>query len=116
MESDARRLKFGIFIIAYQASQTLISAYKRIPSTLKRKAKEIYCFDDCSYDNTYYTGLGYKMVNNIKNFNLYKNPQNLGYGGNQKKGYSYAIKKGLDVVVMLHGDAQYAPEKMPLLL
>lgn len=111
-----KELKVGIFIIAYQAAQTLISAYQRIPSPLKRKAKEIYCFDDCSDDNTYYAGLGYKVANKIKNFVLYKNPKNLGYGGNQKKGYRYAIKKNMDVVVMLHGDAQYAPEKMPLLL
>lgn len=109
-------LKVGIFIIAYQAAQTLISAYKRIPPILKRRAKEIYCFDDCSDDNTYYIGLGYKVANNIKNFSLYKNPKNLGYGGNQKKGYRYAIKKGYDIIVMLHGDAQYAPEKIPLLL
>lgn len=108
--------KFAIFIIAYQAAQTLISAYRRIPQTLKRKAKEIYCFDDCSDDNTYYAGLGYKTANQIKNFILYKNPKNLGYGGNQKKGYRYAIKKNFDIVVMLHGDAQYAPEKIPLLL
>lgn len=111
-----RKLRVGIFIIAYQAAQTLISAYKRIPATLKRRAKEIYCFDDCSDDNTYYAGLGYKIANNIKNFFLYKNPKNLGYGGNQKKGYRYAIKKGFDIVVMLHGDAQYAPEKIPILL
>lgn len=106
----------AIFIIAYQAASTLISAYKRIPENLKRKAREIYCFDDCSDDNTYYAGLGYKHANNIKNFILYKNPKNLGYGGNQKKGYNYALKKNYDIVVMLHGDAQYAPEKMPLLI
>lgn len=111
-----KELKIGVFIIAYRAAQTLISAYQRIPQTLKRKAKEIYCFDDCSDDNTYYAGLGYKVSHKIKNFILYKNPKNLGYGGNQKKGYRYAIKKKMDVVVMLHGDAQYAPEKMPLLL
>lgn len=114
--SKNKKLKVGIFIIAYNAAQTLISAYKRIPATLKHRAKEIYCFDDCSDDNTYYAGLGYKTANKIKNFVLYKNPKNLGYGGNQKKGYRYAIKKNFDVVVMLHGDAQYAPEKMPLLL
>jgi len=106
----------AIFIIAYQAASTLISAYKRIPASLKRKAKEIYCFDDCSDDNTYYAGLGYKHANNIKNFVLYKNPKNLGYGGNQKKGYNYALNKNYDIVVMLHGDAQYAPEKIPILI
>ncbi|WP_395161521.1 glycosyltransferase family 2 protein, partial [Ilumatobacter sp.] len=38
------------------------------------------------------------------------NPLNLGYGGNQKLGYRYAIAHGMDVVVMIHGDGQYPPE------
>jgi SAM-dependent methyltransferase len=39
-----------------------------------------------------------------------RHEQNLGYGGNQKAGYEWAISHGLDVVVLLHGDGQYAPE------
>jgi hypothetical protein len=35
---------------------------------------------------------------------------NLGYGGNQKAGYQYFINRVFDVVVLLHGDGQYAPE------
>ena len=38
------------------------------------------------------------------------------YGGNQKRGYEYAIERGLDIVVLLHGDGQYAPEVMQRLL
>jgi SAM-dependent methyltransferase len=38
------------------------------------------------------------------------NPKNKGYGGNQKIGYCYAIKKGFDAVVLLHEDCQYTPE------
>ena len=30
--------------------------------------------------------------------------------------YQYAIDKGFDIVVMLHGDAQYAPEKISSIL
>ena len=41
---------------------------------------------------------------------------NLGYGGNQKLGYHYAIENGFDFVVLLHGDGQYAPERLPDLL
>jgi SAM-dependent methyltransferase len=44
------------------------------------------------------------------------NPENQGYGGNQKLGYQYAIRHGFDVVVLLHGDGQYAPERLPALL
>jgi hypothetical protein len=44
------------------------------------------------------------------------NLKNQGYGGNQKIGYHYAIKKKFDYVVLLHGDGQYAPEELPKLM
>lgn len=108
--------KVAIFIISYQAVRTLISAIERIPKKLKDRVEEIYVFDDHSDDNTYYAGLGYKHLHNLTKLNVYKNEKNLGYGGNQKRGYEYAIKKGYDIVVMLHGDVQYAPEEIPRLI
>ena len=42
-----------------------------------------------------------------------RQPKNLGYGGNQKAGYQWAIDHELDIVVLLHGDGQYAPELLP---
>ena len=110
------KYKIAIFIPAYKAVKTLDSAIRRIPGNMKNKVAEIYVFDDASDDNTYLAGIGYKNLHNIKNLNIYKNPKNLGYGGNQKKGYNYAIKKNYDIVVMLHGDVQYAPEKIPDLI
>jgi 2-polyprenyl-3-methyl-5-hydroxy-6-metoxy-1,4-benzoquinol methylase len=41
---------------------------------------------------------------------------NQGYGGNQKIGYHYAIEHGFDYVALLHGDGQYAPEVLPMLV
>ena len=41
---------------------------------------------------------------------ILKNPKNLGYGGNQKVGFNYAIKNNFSNLVLLHGDGQYAPE------
>jgi glycosyltransferase involved in cell wall biosynthesis len=108
--------KTAIFIISYQAVRTLISAIERIPPGLKRHVEEIFVFDDCSDDNTYYAGIGYKCLHKLDKLNVYRNPKNLGYGGNQKRGYNYAIKKGYDIVVMLHGDVQYAPEEIPRLI
>lgn len=105
-----KKKKIAIFIPAYKAVKTLISAIERIPPQTKKEVEEIYVFDDCSDDNTYYSGLGYKYKNGIKKLNIYRNLKNLGYGGNQKQGYNYAIKKRYDIVVMLHGDVQYAPE------
>ena len=109
----AKQLKFAVFIIAYEAVKTFVSAYERIPNQIKKEAFDIYVFDDASTDNTYLAAIGYKYLNKIKKLNIYRNKVNLVYGGNQKKGYKYAINKGYDVVVMLHADAQYAPEKLP---
>jgi SAM-dependent methyltransferase len=43
---------------------------------------------------------------------IIRQERNLGYGGNQKACYRYAIEHGFDVVVLLHGDGQYAPEAL----
>src|SRR5207237_5229015 len=42
-----------------------------------------------------------------------RHDRNLGYGGNQKAGYRWAIEHDLDIVVLVHGDGQYAPELLP---
>ena len=36
-------------------------------------------------------------------------PQNRGYGGNQKTCYTEALRRGADIVIMLHPDYQYTP-------
>src|SRR3989441_5585060 len=108
--------RVGIFIMAYDVVRTLIAAYERIPAPLKKEAAEIYIMDDASNDNTFSAGLGYKLLHNIPNLNVYRNPRNLGYGGNQKKGLRHAVDRRYDIIVVLHGDVQYAPERIPDLI
>ena len=108
--------RVGIFIMAYEAVRTLIAAYERIPAQLKKEAAEIYVIDDASNDDTFWAGMGYKLLHNIPNLNVFRNPRNLGYGGNQKKGLRHAVDRGYDIVVALHGDVQYAPECIPDLI
>jgi len=109
-------MKIAIFIPAYNASKTLPLLIDRIPKEIKKRVKEIFVVDDASQDNTYLVGVGYKKLKGLQNLKVYKNEKNKGYGGNQKFAYQYAIDKGFDLVVMLHGDAQYAPEFIPSLL
>ncbi len=109
-------LKVAIFIPAYNAAKTLPIVIDRIPDEVKRNAAEIFVVDDASVDNTYLIGVGYQALNKLPNLKVYRNEKNKGYGGNQKFAYRYAIDNGFDVVVMLHGDAQYAPEKISFLL
>jgi glycosyltransferase involved in cell wall biosynthesis len=44
------------------------------------------------------------------------NPLPQGYGGNQKIGFHYAIQERFDVIALVHGSGQYAPECLPDLL
>ena len=108
--------KIGIFVIAYNAVNKLDWTLDRIPEELWNSVDEVFLFDDCSTDNTYYAAIGYKHVNHLDKLTIHRNAKNLRYGGNQKAGYQYAIAKDLDIVVMLHADGQYAPEALPDLL
>lgn len=108
--------RIGIFIIAYNAVNHLISTISRIPKEVYDKVDEIFVIDDCSKDNTYYAALGYKHEQGISKLTVHRNETNQGYGGNQKVGYRYAIDRGLDIVALVHGDGQYAPEALPELL
>lgn len=108
--ADCRGKKIGILIVAYNAVTTLVKVLKRIPADAWKNVAEVVVFDDASQDFTYELALGFKTTSQIEKLHVIRNPKNLGYGGNQKAGYRYFLEKGFDVVVLLHGDGQYAPE------
>jgi len=108
--------KIAIFIPAYNAAYTLPVVLDRIPAGLREKVQRIFVIDNASPDNTYLIGIGYREAKGLHNLEVFRNETNRGYGGSQKMAYRYAIDNGFDIVVMLHGDAQYAPEKIPYLL
>ncbi len=108
--------KIGIFIIAYNAVNHLVKTLNRVPKEVYDTVDEIFVIDDASRDNGYYSALGYKYHHNIDKLTVHRNEKNQGYGGNQKVGYRYAIERGLDIVALVHGDGQYAPEALPILL
>jgi 2-polyprenyl-3-methyl-5-hydroxy-6-metoxy-1,4-benzoquinol methylase len=102
--------KIGILVVTYNAVTTLTKVLKRIPDDAWDNVAEVAIMDDASQDSTYELALGYKSVSQIDKLHVVHHPSNLGYGGNQKAGYQYFLEKGFDVVVLLHGDGQYAPE------
>jgi glycosyltransferase involved in cell wall biosynthesis len=101
--------KIGILIVAYNAASTLARVLDRVPEVFRPRISQIFVCDDASEDSTYLVGLGYQQLSDLP-LKVIRHPGNLGYGGNQKVGYQLAIDYGLDIVVLLHGDGQYAPE------
>jgi glycosyltransferase involved in cell wall biosynthesis len=111
-----RKPRIGILVVAYNAENHLRQTLHRIPAELRPKIEEVFVFDDASKDRTHEVGKALQEEWEGTHLSIYKNPVNLMYGGNQRQGYKYAIEKGFDIVVLLHGDGQYAPEVMQELL
>jgi glycosyltransferase involved in cell wall biosynthesis len=107
-----------VFIVAYNAEKTIRDVVFRIPVSLRETYEvDVLIIDDSSKDTTFEKGhaVSTDAATPFKVVNLF-NPQNQGYGGNQKLGYHYAIEQGYDFVALVHGDGQYAPECLPELL
>jgi len=104
------RSRIGILVVTYNAESTLAATLDRIPIDFRPKIDEILVFDDASDDNTVDVALRWRDANGEPPTTVVRHLKNLGYGGNQKAGYKFAIERGLDIIVLLHGDGQYAPE------
>jgi glycosyltransferase involved in cell wall biosynthesis len=116
--SHTRKPRVLIFIVAYQAETTISKVVQRIPASLAESYDvDILIIDDASRDETFERSHGIsKSDKSPFDVHVLFNPVNQGYGGNQKLGYHYAIERGYDFVALLHGDGQYAPECLPMLL
>lgn len=88
---------------AYNAELTLEKTLRDIPPG---SVDEVILTDDCSADNT--VALAEKL-----GLNVIRHEQNRGYGANQKTCYAEALRKGADIVVMIHPDYQYDSRIIP---
>ena len=98
--------KVIIVLPAYNAERTLERTVKEIPPGT---ADELILVDDASKDNT--VALARQL-----GLTVLVHPQNRGYGGNQKTCYLEALRRGAEVILMLHPDYQYDPVLSPELI
>jgi hypothetical protein len=105
--------RIGILVVAYNVSAHLARTLDRIPVDFRSRVQDVLVCDNHSEDPTYLVGLGYQQMAKDLPLQVIRHDRNLGYGGNQKAGYRWAIEHDLDIVVLLHGDGQYAPELLP---
>lgn len=115
--SPAGKKRVLIFVVAYDAERTIEKVVARIPASLVQHDTEILIIDDCSRDQTFARARAAQLNNGSGlPVTVLFNPVSQGYGGNQKIGFHYAIENGFDIVALIHGDGQYAPESLPELL
>jgi 2-polyprenyl-3-methyl-5-hydroxy-6-metoxy-1,4-benzoquinol methylase len=111
-----RTHRVGVLIVAYDAERHIGPLLSRIDPEVARLLAEIYVIDDSSRDSTVDAATAAGAELGLSNVHVYRTPFNQGYGGNQKVGYVHAIERGHDIVVLLHGDGQYPPERLPEML
>lgn len=101
--APGRRERIVVVMPAYNAERTLARTVAEIPAGA---VDGIILVDDASQDQTVHVAheLGLRVI---------VHPENRGYGGNQKTCYTEALRDGADVVVMVHPDFQYDPQRIP---
>ena len=96
-------LRVCVVMPAYNAAKTVERTVSEIDRSV---ADDLILVDDQSKDETV------KVAKDL-GLHVVVHPKNRGYGGNQKTCYTEALKRGADVVVMLHPDYQYSPRLLP---
>jgi len=92
--------KIVVVMPAYNAALTLHQTYDELPLDI---VDEVILVDDGSSDDTV------ELARKI-GLTVFQHSKNLGYGRNQKTCYREALKRGADIVIMLHPDYQYSPK------
>jgi glycosyltransferase involved in cell wall biosynthesis len=99
------KLKTIVVMPAYNAEKTLERTVRDIPPGT---VDEVILVDDCSKDGT--VALARKL-----GLTVIEHEANKGYGGNQKTCYREALRRGADVIVMVHPDYQYDARLVPVM-
>src|SRR4051812_13940745 len=98
-----RKKKIIVVLPAYNAAKTIEKTVNDIPHG---SYDEVILVDDASKDETA------KIAKKL-NLQTIIHLNNKGYGANQKTCYNAALKRGADIIVMLHPDYQYDPSILP---
>ena len=114
MQATHSSHRFLVYVVAYEAEQHLYDLFERIPYDLfNRSDIHFLVSDDASSDNGAQVLKEWLEAHEIHNVTILKNRVNQGYGGNQKIGFRVAVDEGFDCLILLHGDGQYTPERLP---
>ena len=114
MNTDVKinKKKLLVFIVAYNAENTIANVLTRIPNNLSKDYEiSILIIDDASNDKTFDISKNFRDKK-LSTFpiTILKNPINQGYGGNQKLDSSMQLKIILISLLLFMETANITPE------
>jgi glycosyltransferase involved in cell wall biosynthesis len=106
----------NVFVVipAYNAGATIEKVFARIPAHVKERIRRYVVVNDGSTDDT--EAALERLRARYPGLVTLTHATNKGYGGAVKTLLSYAMEENAEVVVVLHSDGQYSPEKISELL
>jgi glycosyltransferase involved in cell wall biosynthesis len=109
------RIRCCIYIPCFNAQEFVSATVARIPwrHLPGRLQYSLLFVDNASTDGTW--GEIGKLLRSLGGEAI-RHEVNRGYGGSVKAALGYSLREGFDILAVLHGDGQYAPEELPRLL
>lgn len=98
--------KILLVIPFYNCEKQITRVLDKVTSEILNHIQEIILINNCSLDNGESVVIDYCKNHNELPVSILRNNQNYGLGGSHKVGFKYAIEKGFDYVIVLHGDDQ----------
>jgi glycosyltransferase involved in cell wall biosynthesis len=104
--AESRRVDQPRVVVVMPARQAAATLERTVAAIPPGAVDEVILVDDFSTDETV------RVARQLP-LHVVWHPHQVGYGGNQKTCYMEALRRGADVVVMLHPDGQYDSELVP---
>jgi glycosyltransferase involved in cell wall biosynthesis len=111
-ESPPKNL--AVIIPAYNAAKTIERVFERIPLEVRARVLEYVVVNDGSTDDT--AAVLVRLQECFPSLTVLDHHVNRGYGVAEKTLLRYVLRIGVEIIVLLHADGQYAPEEIPRLI
>ena len=104
--------KLLLFIPVYNCEKQIIRVLAKMDESFMKYISHTILVNNCSLDETERVVLNWLKSHDFSNVTVLRNDQNIGYGGNHKVGFQYAINHSFDYIIVLHGDDQADPHDL----
>lgn len=109
--------KTMVFVPTYNCAVQVKRVLERmLAAGLFQTVDEVVVVDNRSKDTTVATALAFKKENSLTNLTVLRNVENYGLGGSHKVAFHYALDRGFQRLVVLHGDDQAEASEIPALI
>ncbi len=95
-----------LFIPAYNCEKQVVRVLSQLDGSIMRYIDEVVVVNNRSTDGTEKAVMDFCKNRPDLPLICLRNRENYGLGGSHKVAFNYAVKKGFDYVVVLHGDDQ----------